>query len=159
TLGRNPPMSGIGSITVWLGRLKDGDRAAVQQLWERYFRRLVGLARKKILAIPRVASDEEDVALSAFASFCRHARQGRFPRLDDRHDLWQVLVLLTVRKAHDLKDYEEREKRDWRRTVSESDRPGSDADPEKPLFARLIAREPDPAFAAEVAEQYRELLG
>jgi DNA-directed RNA polymerase specialized sigma24 family protein len=152
-------MSVIGSVSVWLGRLKAGDRAAVQEIWERYFHRLVGLARKKLGNLPRTASDEEDVALSAFASFCRRAEQGCFPRLDDRHDLWQVLVLLTVRKAHNLKDYEGRDKRDWRRNVSENEHAGSAAEVEEPLLARLIGREPDPAFAAAVAEQYRDLLG
>ena len=36
------------SVTQWLDRLKAGDPAAAQKLWERYFRRLVGLARKKL---------------------------------------------------------------------------------------------------------------
>ena len=34
-------------------------------------------------------ADEEDVALSAFDSLCRGAVEGRFPRLDDRNDLWR----------------------------------------------------------------------
>jgi DNA-directed RNA polymerase specialized sigma24 family protein len=121
-------MCSAGSVSVWLGRLKAGDRAAVQQLWERYFHRLVGLARKKMLDVPRRAADEEDVALSAFDSFCRRAEQGRFPR------------------------------RDWRRNVHASHPPGSDPDAEEPLLARLISREPDPRFAADVAEWYRQLF-
>ena len=36
-----------GSITVCLQRLKVGDRDAAQLLWERYFRRLVGLALRE----------------------------------------------------------------------------------------------------------------
>ena len=46
----------------------------------------------------RRAADEEDVALSAFDSFCRGAEQGRFPQLDGRDDLWHLLVVITVRK-------------------------------------------------------------
>ena len=34
-----------GSVTDWIGHLKQGDHAAAQPLWERYFERLVGLAR------------------------------------------------------------------------------------------------------------------
>jgi hypothetical protein len=30
------------SITRWIALLKEGDPAAAQRLWERYFRRLVG---------------------------------------------------------------------------------------------------------------------
>ena len=64
--------SGEGSITRWIGGLKAGDEAAAQQLWERYFARMVGLARERLRAGHRgdVGSDEEDAALSAFDSFC-----------------------------------------------------------------------------------------
>ncbi len=96
-------MSSTGSISCLLTQLQLGDQATVQTLWQRYFQRLVGLARKKLGNLPRRAADEEDVALSAFDSFCRAAEQGRFPRLSDRDDLWQLLVLITTRKACDLR--------------------------------------------------------
>src|SRR5215470_4484760 len=95
-----------GSITRWLAQLKTGDARAVQPLWERYFDRLVRLARKRLCAPgrPLADEDEEDVALSAFHSFCTAAPRGRFPRLDDRDDLWRVLVCVTARKAIDQID-------------------------------------------------------
>jgi len=66
---------------------------------------LVGLARTKLHGSPRRVADEEDVALSAFDSFCRNAAQGRFPQLFDRDGLWKLLVLLTARKAaHQRRD-------------------------------------------------------
>ncbi len=86
-LERGAPMPPGEAITVWLQRLQEGDEVAAQRLWEEYFRRLVGLARKRLVGLPRRAADEEDVALSAFDSFCRGAEQGRFPRLDDRDEL------------------------------------------------------------------------
>src|SRR5205823_406810 len=104
-------MSSTGSITHWISRLKAGDEAAAQKLWECYFERLVRLARKKLRGFPRRAADEEDVALSAFDDFCRCAERGRFPRLSDRDDLWQVLVVLTERKAIKLVHHERRQKR------------------------------------------------
>ena len=55
-------MASEGSVTRWIGALQAGDPAAAQQLWERYFRRLVGLARLKMRDAPRLAVDEEDVA-------------------------------------------------------------------------------------------------
>ena len=76
-----------GSVSLWLDKLRAGDRAAAQPLWEHYFQRLVGLARKKLHDLPRRAVDEEDVALSAFDSFYRGAEQARFPSLHDRDDL------------------------------------------------------------------------
>ena len=36
------------SITGWLGNLKEGDQAAAQPLWERYFSKLVVVARAKL---------------------------------------------------------------------------------------------------------------
>src|SRR5436309_4156959 len=99
-------MSSAGSVTTWVGRLRAGDGAAAQRLWERYFRRLVGLARERLRGLRRRAADEEDVALSAFDSFCRGVGQGRFPRLDDRNNLWELLVVITARKAIDLRQHE-----------------------------------------------------
>src|SRR5262245_52985050 len=90
-----------GSVTHWIGDLKAGGDTAAQHLWERYFGRLVRLARSKLRATSRTVVDEEDAALSAFDSFCRGAERGRFPDLADRDDLWRLLVVLTVRKAID----------------------------------------------------------
>src|SRR5436190_22795008 len=104
-------MSASGDVTHWLRRLRAGDRQAVQGLWERYYRAVIALARRRLGDLPRRAADEEDVALSAFDSFCRAAEQGRFPRLEDRDDLWQVLAMLTKRKAADLRQSERRQKR------------------------------------------------
>ena len=95
-------MSSEGSVTRWLGALRAGDPAAAQQLWERYFHRLVGLARQRLCGARRRAADEEDVALSAFDSFYRAAEAGRFPQLADRDGLWRLLVTITARKAAHL---------------------------------------------------------
>ena len=49
-----------GSVTLWLGQLRAGDeRAAQEAIWNRYFRRLMGLARKQLGDCPRRAVDEE----------------------------------------------------------------------------------------------------
>src|SRR5262245_30692906 len=147
----------MGSVTFWIDRLKAGDPAAAQPLWEGYFRRLVGLARVRLQAAPRRAADEEDVALSAFHSFCRGAEEGRFPRLSDRDDLWQLLVLLTARKATNLVQQERRQKRGGGKVFTASALAGDDS-AEGPGFADLVSREPDPGFAAQVAEECQLLL-
>ncbi len=91
-----------GSVTIWLDKLKAGDPSAAKSLWDAYFVRVVSLARQRLGVAPRVAADEEDVALSAFDSFCRAAGKGRFPQLDDRDDLWRLLFAITSRKAAGL---------------------------------------------------------
>jgi RNA polymerase sigma factor (sigma-70 family) len=141
-------MTSDGSVSRWFPPLRDGDPAAAQKLWEHCFRRLVKLARTKLRGTQRRAADEEDVALSAFDSFCRSAEQGRFPQLSDRDSLWRLLVTITARKAaHQIRD-EARQKRGGAARVTDAD-----AD-----WSGLISREPSPEFAAEVAEDCRRLL-
>src|SRR5262245_27105165 len=90
-------MSGDDSIIGWVRGLEDRNPEAAQRLWERYFAEMVRLAGQKLPRHGRRAFDEEDVALSAFKSFCAGVEQGRFPRLADRDDLWRLLVTITAR--------------------------------------------------------------
>jgi DNA-directed RNA polymerase specialized sigma24 family protein len=132
-------------VTVWLGRLQAGDPAAARPLFDRYFRRLVGLARQRLRDTPRRAADEEDVALSAFDSFCRNAGGGRFPDLADRDSLWRLLAAFTLRKAaHHLRDAGR---------LKRGGAAGAAAGVED-----LLGRDPDPALAAELAEECDRLL-
>jgi DNA-directed RNA polymerase specialized sigma24 family protein len=152
-------MPSAGSVTDWVVRLRADDQEAAQQLWERYFRRLVGQARKRLRDTPRRAADEEDVALSAFASFCGGARKGRFPQLRDRHDLWRLLVTITARKAVDLGRHEGRQKRGAGAVLAETLLPaGPDSGGDVPPLECILSREPTPEFAAQVAEQCKRLL-
>lgn len=140
-------MGDLRSVTHWYGLLRDGDNAAAQILWERYFPQLVKLAQVRLRGTKRIASDPEDIALSAFASFCRNAECGRFPNLVDRDDLWRLLVTLTIRKAcHAI--------RDQRRIKRGGDIGITDIDLEE-----LVGTEPTPVFAAQVAEEFRQILG
>lgn len=149
----------MGSVTFWIDRLKTGDPAAVEKLWDGYFQSLVGLARARLQAIPRRAADEEDVALSAFHSFCAGAEEGRFPRLSGRDDLWQLLVLLTARKAANLIQSERRQKRGGGKVLNVSAlQPEEAAAEEGGAFTDLVGREPDPGFAVQMAEQCSVLL-
>src|SRR5262245_49034931 len=108
-----------GSVTLLIHQLKAGNEDAAQLVWERFFTHLVQVARKRCAGIPRRAADEEDVALSAFDSFCRRHVRGEFD-LQNRDDLWRLLVLITVRKAADAVQHESRLKRGGGRVVGES---------------------------------------
>jgi RNA polymerase sigma factor (sigma-70 family) len=123
--------------------MQAGDDEAARKLFERYFRRLVGLARKKIQGAPRPVADEEDVALSAFKSFWLGATRGRFPRLDDRDNLWRLLFTLTARKAYQ-----------YRRRPKPDARPSDQA-----VLEQLIAREPTPDIVEQLKEEYEQRLG
>src|SRR4051812_47867284 len=144
-----------GSVTHWLGDLKAGDPAAAQKLWERYYASLVRLAPDKLRSSRRVAEDEEDAALSAFNSFCASAAEGRFPQLDDRDDLWHILVTLTRRKAADQTRRQQRQKRGGGRVANETDLAGADG---RTLLDAVVGPGPTPEFAAVLAEECRRRL-
>lgn len=98
-MSREPPASDDHSVTCLIERLKVADPEAAQQVWTRYFERLLPLARARLKQRPDSAVDPEDVLVSVFDRFFRAAGQGRFARLNDRDDLWQVLLMLTERQA------------------------------------------------------------
>jgi DNA-directed RNA polymerase specialized sigma24 family protein len=152
-------MSSPGSVTAWISQLKAGEAAAAQPLWERYCCCLIGLARQKLRAAPRRVADEEDVALSAFDSFCRAAQQGRFSQLRDRDDLWPLLVVLTLRKALRLSRAEGRRKRGGGAVLDEAALTGLPrAGAGETGLDQVLGREPTPAFAAQFAEECQRLL-
>jgi DNA-directed RNA polymerase specialized sigma24 family protein len=144
-------MSSDVSVTRLIGMLKQGDRVASQQLWEAYFGRLVGLARARLKNTVLLVADEEDVALSAFESFYRRAERGQFPQLQDRDDLWQLLFVLTVRKAINLVHYQGRKSRGGGRVHSLQDLAAVGAE-------EILGTEPSPELAAQMTEECQRLL-
>src|SRR5207253_1791342 len=124
-------------------------------LWDNYFDRLVNQARRKLGGNAPVTADEEDVALSAFESFFRRAREGRFPDLDDRDDLWKLLLSITGRKALNLIRNEHREKRGGGHVRQAS---ALVAEGDADAFAAVLGREPTPELAAQLADECRRLL-
>jgi RNA polymerase sigma factor (sigma-70 family) len=141
------------SITTWIALLRAGDADAAQPLWERYFERLVAFARGKLRGVSRRAADEEDVALSAFHSFCQAAH--RFPRLNDRDDLWQVLVMLTARKAFQERRGQQTLKRGG---TTGADGPRTAEADEVVALEEIVGAEPTPEFAVSLAEHFEALL-
>jgi RNA polymerase sigma factor (sigma-70 family) len=151
-------MSSEGSVTRWVTALKSGDFAAAQPLWERYYRQLVSLARQKLQSARRRAADEEDVVQSAFHSFFRGVADGRFPQLDDRENLWRLLVVITARKALDQIAHEKRKRRGGGTIQGESRITSGEQGQDAAAIEQIVGDEPTPEFAAQVAEQYERLL-
>ena len=164
--------SPAGTVTRLIQNLKDGESQAAQRLWELYFRRMVGMAREKLRGMPKRMADEEDVALSAFHSFCQGAEGGRFTQLIDRENLWPLLVSITAHKAIDLISYHNRQKRGGTGTASSESsvvekvsNVGSQSGQDKPRsgpatieFEAIISKEPTPEFAAQIADEFQSLL-
>ena len=133
-------MAEEADVTHWLRALQAGDLGAAQPLWERYYDRLVRLAKGRL---PRRAmSSESEAASSALNSFFRAAAEGRFPKLADRNDLWRLLVFIVGQKVADQIERETAKKRG-----GDAERAGEDA-----LF-HVVGREPSPEFAVAFADE------
>lgn len=147
------------SVTAWLDQLKAGQSSQAGQLWQRYKEQLVRLARRKLGGSPRRVADEEDVVLSAFDGFLQGVADGRFTQLDDRDDLWQVLVMLTERRAIAARRRERTLKRGGGQVRGESVFVDAGLpDSHRPGLDQVAAREATADFAAEMTERLRELL-
>jgi DNA-directed RNA polymerase specialized sigma24 family protein len=149
------------SISAWLDGMKKGDDRAAALLWDRYYLRLVGLARKRMRDFPRPVSDEEDAALSAFHDFCLAVREDpRYADLRGRDNLWRVLVRFTVNKVKSHLDRELAEKRGGGRVQGESALAGPADDPAAPAgLDRQPSSAPDPALLAEFDDKFNHFFG
>lgn len=135
-----------GSVTMMIHQLRSDDprlrEEAARIVWERYFRELLGLARRHLSGQVRARVDEEDVLQSVYASVCRRQGRGEFD-LAGRDDLWKLLVTITLRKARNAARREVAGRRDVRRD--------SHGDEGRPL-ADIAALSPTPDEAVALAE-------
>ena len=146
------------SVTVWISQLKDGDQDAAQQIWERYCRRLVHLAASKFRGSPRRVVDEDDMVVAAFDSLYRGVEAGRFAKLDDRNDLWQLLVMITERKVIDEFHHERRQKRGGGNVRGESVFVGNQDDEPRAGIGGISGEELSPDAAIASIEECQRLL-
>lgn len=136
------------AITVWIRRLEAGDADAAEQLWKSYFPRMVRSARWRLQRYPSRLADEEDVALSAFKSFCRAT--GNLHQLRDRVSLWPFLLMLVARKVSHLARHERRAKRFGRLAAAPD---GMDA-----LLNEIPGREPSPDLIHLMTDECQNLF-
>jgi len=87
------------------------DEEACHDLWDAVYDRLAILARQRLTAQNRRVADEEDVALSAVKSFIRAAEAGRLAAVQNRDELWRVLITIMIRKSNALQDHLKAHKR------------------------------------------------
>lgn len=150
-----------GSITQWIADLQVGQTTLTDQaeheLWDRYFRRLVALARMKLGDAPRGAEDEEDVAVSALRSFYSGVAAGRFPQLEDRHNLWALLAKITACKAINQRNRQLAQKRGGGRVLSEAQIAQPSSMNERQL-AEFVEDGLTPDFIAAINEQCQLLM-
>ncbi len=156
--GLEIPMQLDDDITQWIGKLAEQRGEAADVIWREYFEKLVRLARRKLESLPRRAFDEEDVAISAMNSFFKAADAGRFPKLEDRDDLWRILVTITVRKARARWRAHFSKKRGEGKVHGESVFADPNGQNSTEGIAGILGDEPTPAMAAEMADTCETLL-
>ncbi len=139
-------------------RFRDGDDAALQQLWARFFPRLQGLAREILSRKPPRAAGPDDAVQDAFLSFWKRVRAGEFLEDLHREHLWQLLAQFTVFKARRLIRHESAAKRGGGRVISEGALASED-DPQRldELAWQQPAEDVD-ATAAELLDRLPEEL-
>lgn len=132
-------------------RLHAGEDAAARELFTRYTRQLVALARRRLDDRLAGKVDAEEVVQSAYKSFFVRQRAGQL-EVGNWKSLWGLLTVITLRKVADRAAHFGAEKRDARR---ETPQPTGD---QSPAWQMSIGREPGPEEAALLAETVEELM-
>jgi RNA polymerase sigma factor (sigma-70 family) len=146
------------AVTRWLRQLEAGDGEAVRQLWQRYYRELVELARARLGATPRRVVDEEDVALSVLRDLCEGAARGQFASLVNRQELWQLLAAITVRKVIDYQRLLGQQKRGGGKVRGDSVLHGHNGDGSNLGFDGILGDAATPEVLAIAAEESQRLM-
>lgn len=107
-------------ITLLIRQVEAGDPESASALWNYCFARLQSHCRRKLPAHLRRILDEEDVALSAFKSFCLGAEEGKFGRINGRDEFWKLLYCIAGRKAGAYIRYQQAIKRGGGHVLGES---------------------------------------
>jgi len=104
--------------------------------------------------------DEDDVVQQVFADFFTQVKQGRFPQLCDRDDLWQILAMLVCRKSTDQIRRQNTLRAGERRVIGQFSCKNQDntASSDGDLLLSVPARDPTPAEAMEVVETVQNRL-
>ncbi|QDT70992.1 ECF-type sigma factor [Lacipirellula limnantheis] len=129
-----------GSVTSWIHALRNESDIAAQELWNRYFARIVAIASARLGHLARDRTGE-DVALSAMKSVMLGIRGDHFPDLTDRNGLWPLLLTITARKVID----------EQRRQLAGNKTPDREEYASK--LEAYIGSSPTPEFIREVADE------
>jgi RNA polymerase sigma-70 factor (ECF subfamily) len=140
------------SFADMMARLKNGDPDAARAIFDRFARRLIGLARSRLDERLRRKVDPEDVVQSVFKSFFRVQGEGKFD-LASWDNLWALLTVITLRKCGHRVEHFRAACRDVNREVT----PRPSSEDSVPSY-QAIAREPTPDDAAMLTETVEQVM-
>lgn len=92
-----------GETSLYLKAIRHShDRTAEYRLFQKYFPRLVDVARSTLHSVRLRTFDEEDVANESLWEFYAGMAAGRFAHLQGHRQYWSLLVCMTRRRAIDM---------------------------------------------------------
>jgi DNA-directed RNA polymerase specialized sigma24 family protein len=154
-------MDEAGSVTAWARQLGDQDPAArdeaARNIWDHYGPRLVALVRQHLARRIRRREDEDDVLQSMYKSFCQNQREGKY-QFKDRHDVWGMLLRITLRKVSSAAERHRAGCRDVGREQAGPSGAAEDCLGPQWLLEHLAGPGPGPAEVAEVNDEVERLL-
>ncbi len=149
-------MQDTDPVSLWIEGLRQADESSIRSVWNHFAGRLCELARNRLSSATKRVNDENDAVQSMFRSVCFGLAEGRFPDLKDRESLWRLMLVITSQKISNRHRFDKQQRRDIRRTLTDSVFCGSpDAVEENQL---VLSREPTPEFAAEFVETCEALF-
>jgi len=131
------------SLSEQLDRFSEGDQAAGFEVYERYQKRLVELANRKMGPQLRAKVQPESIAATVFRSVIMGLADGKY-KLPKNGSLWSLMAFLTNRKILKRVDHLKTIKRGGKAKVHN--------DAECPLD-ELVMENPTPAEIAAFADQ------
>jgi RNA polymerase sigma factor (sigma-70 family) len=141
-------MDGTDSVADWMRRWGAGDPRAAELLFSRYGDRLARVAEQHLSRRLAAREGGEDVVQSVFRTFFRRSAAGQF-QIDTSAQVWRLLVKITLQKVRTHARHHAAKKRSAAAEVRPED---------ESWVAEALAREPDPAAAAELVDLMEALV-
>jgi RNA polymerase sigma-70 factor (ECF subfamily) len=144
-------MSEFDSVPSLLARVQTGSQNAAAEVYERFARRLIALARTRLNHRLKQKVDPEDIVQSVFKSFFVRQAVGEYD-LRSADSLWGLLALITIRKCSRKAVHYFAARRDAGRDVGQ---PASD---EASRLWEALSQEPTPEQAALLSDTVERLM-
>ena len=132
-------------------RFVEGHESAANEIFHRYLKRLVLLARSRLSKKLASRMDPEDVVMSAYRSFFLRARDGKF-EIEKEGDLWRLLVEISLHKLYRGANYHLAAKRSVDKEVTRAEFDQAE------VHTSGRGREPSPDLAVVAADELEKLM-
>lgn len=130
-----------------------GDSLAMQQLFDQYMKRLIGLVRQRFPERLNSRTSPDSTASSAVGDCLIGIREGRYV-FEKSGDLWRLLTSIALNKLRERIRLHSAVKRDVAREAGGAPTDGAVLG----VHFEMISRDPTPDEAAELADQLQALM-